>query len=248
MALQETDWFSYQAYRITDGDLIYAGDVPEVRLGERAFEIALARRMSSDSVRSTWFTHARHHNHTPITEIPTHWPEDYRALVQRRLDLIESRRMINLLERPEYKRRWAEDPWDTRVDRALRTWLLDRLEDRAFWFDRQGRPATRSIAQLADLVGRDEELRAVVDLWAGGPDVDLTTALTNLLTTEAVPYLAAWRLKPKAMDKFRAWQHTWELQRKEDAGELDRTTTIPYRPSTPPPTSARGTTWHCVAS
>lgn len=224
---EELDWFAYGAYGVTDDSLNYAGDVPDVRLGERAFEIALARRVQAGAETTAWF---ERHRSTPITEIPARWSEDYRSLVQRRLDLIESDRMINLLERPEYKRRWAEDPWDTRVDRALRTWLLDRLEDRAFWFDRQGRPATRSIAQLADLVGRDEELRAVVDLWAGGTDVDLTTALTNLLTTEAVPYLAAWRLKPKAMDKFRAWQHTWELQRKEDAGELDRTTTIPVPP------------------
>lgn len=127
--------------------------------------------------------------------------------------------MINLLERPEYKRRWAEDPWETKVDRALRTWLLDRLEENSIWFDRQGRPVTRSVAQLADVVGRDPELRGVVELWRGSATVDLIKALTDLLTPEAVPYLAAWRLKPKAMDKFRAWQETWQLQRREDAGE-----------------------------
>lgn len=224
---EELDWFAYAAYGITDDSLIYAGDVPEVRLGERAFEISLARRLQAGTETTAWF---ERHRSTPVTEIPSRWPADYRALVQRRLDLIESDRMMNLLERPEYKRRWAEDPWETRVDRALRTWLLDRLEDRSFWFDRQGRPTTRSVAQLADLVGRDAELRAVVDLWAGGTDVDLTKALTTLLTTEAVPYSAAWRLKPKALDKFRAWQHTWELQRQEDAGELDRKTTIPVPP------------------
>jgi hypothetical protein len=226
-AQDELDWFAYAAYGITDEELTYRGEVPEVRLGERAFEIALARRMEAGAETTAWF---KHHRSTVITEIPAHWPENYRALVQRRLDLIESDRMINLLERPEYKRRWAEDPWEVRVDRALRTWLLDRLEDRGFWFDRQGRPATRSVAQLADLVGRDAELRGVVDLWAGGTDVNLTAALTKLLTTEAVPYLAAWRLKPKAMDKFRAWQHTWELQRAEDAGELDRKAVTPVPP------------------
>lgn len=224
---EELDWYAYASYGITDDSLTYTGDVPEVRLGERAFEIALARRVQAGAETTAWF---ERHRSTPVTEIPSHWPEDYRALVQRRLDFVESDRMINLLERPEYKRRWAEDPWETKVDRALRTWLLDRLEDRAYWFDRQGRPATQSVAQLADLVGRDAELRAVVDLWAGGTDVDLTAALTKLLTTEAVPFLAAWRLKPKAMDKFRAWQHTWDLQRQEDAGTLDRKATIPVPP------------------
>ena len=223
-AQEELDWYSYRAYGLTEQDLIYAGTPPDVQLGERAFEIALARRVKAGTETTAWFSR---HRSTPITEIPAHWPEDYRELVLKRLDLIESSRMINLLERPEYKRRWAEDPWETKVDRALRTWLLDRLEEQSIWFDRQGRPVTRSVAQLADVVGRDEELRGVVELWCGSATVDLIKALTDLLSPEAVPYLAAWRLKPKAMDKFRAWQETWQLQRREDAGETGLDIPVP---------------------
>lgn len=215
-AQEELDWFAYRAYGLAEQELTYSGTAPEVQLGERAFEIALARRVAAGTETTAWFSR---HRSTPITEIPAHWPEDYRDLMQKRLDLIESSRMINLLERPEYKRRWAEDPWETKVDRALRDWLLDRLEEKSIWFDRQNRPVTRSVAQLADVVGRDEELRGVVELWRGSATVDLIKALTDFLTPEAVPYLAAWRLKPKAMDKFRAWQETWQLQRREDAGE-----------------------------
>lgn len=223
-AQEELDWYAYRAYGITGEDLTYRGTAPEVALGERAFEIALARRVSAGTEDTAWFSR---HRSTPVTEIPSHWPEDYRALVQRRLDLIESDRMLNLLERPEYKRRWAEDPWETKVDRVLRTWLLDKLEAKRLWFDRQGRPVTRSVAQLADVVGRDEELRGVVELWRGSATVDLVKALTDLLTPEVVPYLAAWRLKPKSMDKFRAWQHTWQLQRREDAGEKNLDIAVP---------------------
>ncbi len=228
---EELDWEAYAAYGLLpdDHDVLSARDEAiQLKSEWRPFAIHLARSQDA-GVTTSWFQHWNHKN-TPTPEIPSDLPEDYRALVQRRLDLIESDRMINLLERPEYKRRWAEDPWETRVDRVLRTWLLNRLEDRSFWFDRQGRPATRSVAQLADLVGRDAELRSFVDLWARGTDVNLTAALTKLLTIEAVPYLATWRLKPKAMDKFRAWQHTWELQRQEDAGELDRKAVIPVPP------------------
>ena len=223
-AQEELDWYAYRAYGITGEDLTYRGAAPEVALGERAFEIALARRVAAGKEDTAWFSR---HRSTPVTEIPSHWPEDYRALVQRRLDLIESDRMLNLLERPEYKRRWAEDPWETKVDRALRTWLLDKLEEKRLWFDKQGRPVTRSVAQLADVVGRDEELRGVVELWRGSATVDLVKALTDLLTPEVVPYLAAWRLKPKSMDKFRAWQHTWQLQRREDAGEKNLDIPVP---------------------
>lgn len=223
-AQEELDWFAYRAYGLTEEELTCSGTLPEVQLGERAFEIALARRVAAGTETTAWFSR---HRSTPVTEIPAHWPEDYRALVQKRLDLIETSRMINLLERPEYKRRWAEDPWEAKVDRALRTWLLDRLEAKSIWFDRQNRPVTRSVAQLADVVGRDSELRGVVELWRGSATVDLIKALTDLLTPEAVPYLSAWRLKPKAMDKFRAWQETWHLQRREDAGETGLDIPVP---------------------
>ena len=111
-----------------------------------------------------------------------------RELVRRRLDLIESNRFINLLERPEYKRRWASEPWEKRVGKALRGWLLDRLEDRAYWFDPQGRPVARSVAQLADLVNRDADLVSVLELWSGRKDRSVTAQLADLLADE--PLLA----------------------------------------------------------
>ena len=55
---------------------------------------------------------------------------------------------IRLLERPEYKRRWTIEPWEKRQERALREWLLDRLEDKRFWFDAQGRPLPRSVGPV----------------------------------------------------------------------------------------------------
>ena len=35
----------------------------------------------------------------------------------------------------------------------------------------------------------------------------------------AVPFVPALRFKPSGLEKHAAWQHTWELQRREDAGE-----------------------------
>lgn len=215
-AQEELDWETYRLYGLIDEDLTYTGNaLPELELGQRAFEIVLARHIAAGTSDSTWFTR---HGSTPVTEIPSDWPEGYRSLVQRRLDAIESNPSIRLLERPEYKRRWASEPWEKQQERALRGWLLDRLEDRSFWFDAQGRPVARSIAQLADVVSRDTDLVSVLALWDGTVDVDVTRALTNLLTDEAVPYLAAQRLKEPGMRKRGAWEETWELQRQEDAG------------------------------
>ena len=213
---EELDWENYAAYGFTSEPLTFTGELPEVRLGERAFEIALARRVAAGEATSEWFAR---HGSIPVTEIPARWPADYRALVQQRLDLIEADRSLNLLERPEYKRRWAADPWDKRVDAALRTWLLDRLDVPELWRDRAGRPTPRSIAQLADPLGRDADFMAVLRLWAGAEDISTVKELTRLLTDEAVPYLAALRFKESGLRKFRAWQHTWDLQRRQDAGE-----------------------------
>jgi hypothetical protein len=214
---EELDWEVYRLYGLIDEDLTYRGDdLPEVTLGERAFEIVLARKAAAGEVDTAWF---ERHRSTPVTEIPDRWPAAYRELVQRRIDLIESDRSIGLLERPEYKRRWASEPWEKQQERALRGWLLDRLEDRKYWFDAQGRPTPRSVAQLADLVARDEDVMNVLALWEGRRDIRLITSLTRLLVDEAVPYLAAYRLKESGMRKRAAWEETWRLQRLEDAGE-----------------------------
>ena len=213
----ELDWEVYAAYGLTPEPLTYHGDdLPGLALGERAFEIALARRLAAGTEESQWFSR---HGSVPITELPTHWPAGYRDLVQRRLDLMASDRNIGLLERPEFKRRWATEPWDKQVERALSGWLLDRLEDRAYWFDAQGRPVARSVAQLADLAERDADLVSVLRLWSGRKDRTVTQDLGELLASESVPFLAAHRLKDSGLRKRESWEHTWDLQRREDAGE-----------------------------
>ncbi|MCV7053725.1 BREX-2 system adenine-specific DNA-methyltransferase PglX [Mycolicibacterium gilvum] len=215
---EELDWEYYRIYGLIEDDLTYAGDVPGIRPEERAFAIVLAREAKDGSTQTSWF---RHHNHqyTPNTEIPDHLPADYRGLLQRRLDAIASNPHIRLLEKPEYKRRWASEPWDKQVESALRGWLLDRVEDRALWFDRDGRPTPQSVAQLADVLDRDSDFRSVLRLWAGDPNATTGAALAKLLADEAVPFLAAYRYKDSGLDKRAAWEDTWALQRREDAGE-----------------------------
>jgi hypothetical protein len=213
---EELDWETYRLYGLTKEDLAYdQSDLPSLALGERAFEISMARETEPDEGVAAWFVR---HNSTPITEIPSHWPPAYRGLVQRRLDLIATNRSIGLLERPEYKRRWAIESWEKQQERALRDWLLDRLEDRWIWFDAQRRPLPRSVAQLTDAVSRDADMMSVLALWEGRPDVPVTQSLVRLLADEAVPYLAAYRHKESGLRKREAWEKTWTLQRREDAG------------------------------
>lgn len=226
---EELDWECYRLYGLVDEDVTYTGELPGITLGERAFEIALARAVESGE-HTAWF---ERHRSAPITEIPSHLPTDYRDLLQRRLDVIASNPGIRLLEKPEHKRRWASEPWDKRVAEALRDWLLDRVENRDLWFEGD-HPTPRSVAQLADRLDRDNDFRQVLRLWAGSNEVSTSAALANLLDEEGVPYLAALRYKPSGLIKREAWEHTWDLQRREDAGEkLDAPIPVPpkYKPA-----------------
>jgi SAM-dependent methyltransferase len=218
---EELDWRCLHLYGVTEEDLsLPPGDSPPIARAERAFEIVLARRMKAGDVQTTWF---ERHGSTPITELPTLWPAEYKQLVQRRIALIESDRFVGLVERPEYKRRWNWDRWEDLEREALRTWLLDRVEDARYWPDR----TPRSAAELADVATRDADLMQVAQLYAGRIDVDLTEMVSTLVKDEAVPYLAAWRYTDSGLRKREAWERTWALQRREDAGEDVGTIAVP---------------------
>ncbi|MFI9413337.1 BREX-2 system adenine-specific DNA-methyltransferase PglX [Nocardia gamkensis] len=214
IALQEElDWQVYALYNLHSEDLrISVTDVPAITLGERAFEIVMARRIARGEATVEWFTR---HNSTPITQIPDHWPDSYKRIVQKRIDAIESNRAIGMIERPEYKRRWATEGWDALQEKALRSWLLDRMESRDLWFDDDDRPVTRTLARLTDLLSDDEDFTSVAALYA--PRVELSRVVSDLITAEHVPFLAALRYKPSGLKKRADWEHVWDLQRQEDA-------------------------------
>jgi hypothetical protein len=219
IALQEElDWDVYRRYGLisdeeASGLVAVAGDVLELKLGERAFEIVLARRVAAGEAETQWF--ARHRS-TPITEIPKEWPAGYREVVERRIAIIERDRNIGLIERPECKRRWASEPWADKERAALRTWLLDRCEERSLWFGGSGEPVAMTVNRLADRLRTDADVVSVARLLAG-PDADLADVLTDVIAEEHVPFLAAYRYKPSGLDKRRQWERTWDLQREEDA-------------------------------
>ncbi|WP_168702341.1 BREX-2 system adenine-specific DNA-methyltransferase PglX [Gordonia paraffinivorans] len=225
---EDLDWEVYHLYGLTDSNLNLpdGASSPGLALGERAFEIALARRIKAGDAETEWFNR---HGSTPITEIPSQWPAEYRDVVQRRLDEIETNPYIRLLERPEYKRRWAGESWDTKLQRALRDWLLDRLENPQLWANQQGLPQPRSVGELAGIVNRDTEFLAALDLRAGHKDAPVTETLVKLLADQAVPYLAAYRYKESGMRKRAEWERVWDMQRDEDAG-LISASDIPVPP------------------
>lgn len=233
IALQEElDWECYRLYGLIDEDLTYGGEVPPgIRFGERAFEMVMGSRMAAGELETTWF---QRHGAEPIVEPRADWPDAYRDLVARRIEAIATIPEIALIEQPEYKRRWNTESWESQLGRALRSWLLDRLES---YFDFDGRmndqgaataklpKALISVGRLADSARRDERFHEVGALYRDDPGFDVERLVAELVESESVPLLPVLRYKASGLRKRREWERTWELQRLEDA--LDARTTLP---------------------
>ena len=217
---EELDWRCYHLYGLTDEDLsLAAEEAPLLALGERAFEIVLARKIATGGFKTSWFAR---NGSTPITELPSHWSDEYRLLVERRIALIESDRNVRLCEQPEHKRRWNWDDWDDLEQSSLESWLLGRLEAVDLWSGL----VPLSVAQLADRVRTDAEFVAAVEMYAGA-DADLVKVIGGLVADDSVPFLSAWRYKPSGLRKRLEWESTWALQRREDAGVDVREIPVP---------------------
>jgi hypothetical protein len=215
---EELDWRCYRLYDLVptsvEPDHVEYENPPEVALGERAFEILLARRISCGAEQTAWF---ERHGSTPITEIPAHWPEAYRAVVQRRMELIESDKSIGLIERPEFKRRWNSPKWEDLESSALRDWLLGRLEAQTLWPASVDQPAQLTSAhRLADAVQRDADFMQIAALYAGRADFQLPQLVSDLVAAESVPFLPVLRYADTGLRKREQWEATWALQRHED--------------------------------
>lgn len=218
---EELDWRCYQLYNLlpsrnTSSDFEFGAPV-EVNLGERAFEIVMARRMGAGSLQTRWFEWL---GITPVTVIPERWPADYRAAVQRRIELIESDRSIGLIESANCKRRWETPSWESLEQAALRDWLLARLELPRYWIADADQPAQlTSTSRLADAARQDADFMHMAELYAGHADFDPGQLVAALVAGEAVPFLPVLRYNDTGLRKRAQWEDTWALQRREDEGE-----------------------------
>jgi hypothetical protein len=227
---EELDWECYRLFGLIDKDLV-CHEPPAISLGQRAFEIVLARNVAAGEIQTTWF---ERHRSSPITEIPADWPEDYRQLVERRIAEIERNPNIGLIEQPEYKRRWNTEPWESQMERALRERLLDRLES---YFDFDGRmndeskPTAKldiklvSLAKLSDIAQQDAEFMQLGELYRDDSAFDVQKLVEELVADESVPHLPIHRYKASGLRKRAEWEQTWDLQRQEDT--LDARTKLP---------------------
>ena len=58
----------------------------------------------------------------------------------------------------------------------------------------------------------------MTDTSVSSPEVDLVDVIGELIKPDAAPYLAPWRYTEQGLRKRAAWERTWDLQRRQDAG------------------------------
>ncbi len=228
---EELDWQIYESFNLIEAEARSsqsdgAVQIPPdgIELGQRAFEIVMARKMKAGELQTTWF---ERHGSTPITEVPSHWPAAYRELVERRIKRIADDSNIRLIEQPEYKRRWNTEPWDEQLETALEKWLLDRIE-RVIGRDLnapEGSEAAKAFQpkiellttqQVTDLVF-DPAFREAAENYRGRADYDPHKLVAELIQSAAVPFLPGQRYKESGLRKRVVWEETWDKQRAEDA-------------------------------
>ncbi|MFG2404942.1 BREX-2 system adenine-specific DNA-methyltransferase PglX [Streptomyces brevispora] len=210
---EELDWQVYELYGLLpdDCDLARAlSDTPPIEVGQRAFEIVLARKVEKGLVSTTWF---ERHGATPTTDIPLHWPAAYRGLVQRRIEAIEQDAPLRLLEQPEHKRRWSAPGWQHFLRMGLRDRMLDRCEGPDLWFEMtkgERRPVARSVEQVAKSLEADAEFVMLAARYSPGTRVlDVVQSLLNDTHVPAAPPL---RYRETGLMKRSDWEAVWEHQ------------------------------------
>jgi hypothetical protein len=144
-------------------------------------------------------------------ERPPHW--------HARISLLE-REGIRLMETCEFKRQWRDTEQNFDQAEFRRTveasWLIDWVAEAIErWLSTSS--GVVSELQIETALGSGATgltLQAFADFLG----CSLRELIRKPLSHEAVPYLAALRHTESGMEKRAAWERTWELQRRQDAG------------------------------
>jgi hypothetical protein len=187
--------------------------------GQRPFEIIQQRNVDSFTVPS---------------DVPVDWPDVLQKLWRRRIDAIQKSPMLRLIEDDHYKRRWRgrqglfnHTENQDELKTASRNWLLNRLENSRFWEAEKHETRLQSVSKLADKAGSDENFMRVAAIYRGREDFNLSALISDLVESESVPLLPILRYKQAGLRKRDVWERTWDLQRKEDAGEVVAEIVVP---------------------
>lgn len=220
---EELDWLCYELYGIdADVEVRAPGEVHPLVPGQRPFELvlarddaerreALARGEEPDEAPTAWF---ERHGWEPVTSLDAIADKNQRTLITARIERTAASKWLGLVEQPTYKRRWYRPKHEEQEQEALATWLADRIED---WSKSRERPFTVKEAALA--LETDPAVLAVAELLAGRSTFDLVALVRDRMLAESVPSCKVHVYSEEGLRKRALWEETWEMQRREDAGE-----------------------------
>lgn len=222
---ESLDWYVYQLAELVDEDPTPCRD--ELPAGARAVDVLFATEVCQGGTGRRYFELCR--LPPPEALCAASWIEDHD--LARSIELIRRNPWLRVLETPATKRTYREGFRPANWLSAARAYLGEISEQ--FLAETGGLRSSNAIqAGLAPQFSR---------LEVGISGFGQIRSIGSTLEENAVPYLAALRFTASGLEKHAEWQHTWELQRREDAGE-----TIAHIPV--PPKYAQGdyrstTTW-----
>jgi hypothetical protein len=217
---EEIDWRVYALFGLVDARVALPDETASVSplaRGMRAFEqidgrSSLVRK--EGRLLSTDEAEAR-----PISRFSA----EFDAVWNTRKQAIHRVPTIRFIERPVFKRLWRDTEANVTEfvfreatdHNHCNEYLLDVVERRA-----RAATAPVTVREAAHVVRGDAAAAAVAEVLAeaGAQTVDAT--VEDLVRREAVPHLSAERFSAAGVEKHAMWQRTWDLQRREDAGEI----------------------------
>jgi hypothetical protein len=220
---EELDWLCYRLYGLDDADdLLDAERVASmpptwlpwsIQLATRDAEIRSEIGKGNDpgELPTVWF---ERHGWVPLSELPESASNSLRARVDGRRARTQSNPALALIETANFKRRWYRPDYEAEEKEALQVWIADRVEAVA---RERSRPV--SLDQLVAALQDDAPTLAVCEVLAERRDFSLSRLIADALAGDSVPNHRFHTYKPPGLVKREAWERTWDLQRREDAGE-----------------------------
>jgi hypothetical protein len=151
-------------------------------------------------------------------------PDEFESAWTARVRATHESSLLQLLETPMFKRVWRdtdenidEFTYRRRLDEAQITEaLLDRLEARVREAGQEDPIPSGELFAMAISAKPTRVLLEALGILRNESESDVLSAL---LDAESIPYLAALRHTDEGLAKRARWEHTWDLQRREDLGE-----------------------------
>lgn len=203
-AAQETlDWTVYRRFGLTDHE---PRAVAGRRAGERACDVRFATAVVELRTSARYFQLC----HLPPPQEVAAVGERSPANVLADVMAVDARATLRLLEHPAYKRTYRDSFREPDIRAGLVDWAADLLERTVV------EPAVLRLSRIMST----PETECVRHVWRCVLGSEPTAAeLRQVVDASAVPFATVYRLSDAGMDKRAAWERTWDLQRREDAGE-----------------------------